>query len=161
MIRAVHAGRPISIPACRAEGSWCHPHICITSMSYLLNLYLLLPFLFQSSLFSSLSPGCCCLQLLKDTFTYHVVMGYAQLQRHRGLLAPLYCQPVGSQPGCDSRSAVLQFCKGICDRSLVVDDCIVAFMHDGRVSELGFLKHHCNVCFTSYILFIKVVCMGS
>lgn len=92
--------------------------------------------------------------MLKDTFTSHVVLGYAQLQRHRGLLAPLYCKPVDVQPGQSSHSMILQLCKGVCDKSLVVDDCVEAFMLDKKVRRVvdeifkaaGWCSYTENIC---------------
>lgn len=70
---------------------------------------------------------------MMDAFTMHVVKGYAQLQLSRGLVPAVYCQPVGQSKDLGGYSLILQLCKGVLEKSVNLEDCIVAFMRHERV----------------------------
>ncbi|MEW5304043.1 MAG: hypothetical protein WDW36_006678 [Sanguina aurantia] len=75
--------------------------------------------------------------LQKDTYTLHVLMGFAQLQLSRGLLSSVYCQPVGPAAGRAGCSLALQLSKAICDRSLVLDECVDEFVQRIKVRAVA------------------------
>lgn len=91
------------------------------------------------------------MQVLIEAYTTHVVVGYAQLQLWRGLLPAVHCQSVGPLPKQDGYSLILQLCKGVCERSIDLDDCVGAFMQHAKVlAETGFATAHVLfICFHS------------